>query len=312
MRTVRFAAMGTHGHFQIIGPHIKRLTKTGLALVEALEHRWSRFLPDSDVSRINRRSGHDVEVDPSTLDLLAFAIAAWRETDGRFSPFLGRAMHDIGYSRSWSTGAVLTPKQKPSFVASRFQVNDPTAAAPIHLDYDASTVTVEPEVQIDLGGLAKGYAADLVLRELLSSGATSALVDLGGDMAFWSEGSHEPHPWSIAVTDPYASGHALDTMVANTGGIATSSTLRRRWNTATGDSFHHLMDPATGKSCSTDIASITVVADSCKNAEVLAKQLLLLGNQEAAREAARIGVDVLIVGHDRCVTRVGLWEKNSA
>jgi thiamine biosynthesis lipoprotein ApbE len=152
--------------------------------VDILERRWSRFLPESDISRINRGSGHDVEVDPSTLDLLAFAIAAWRETDGLFSPFLGRAMDDIGYSRSWSTGVVLTPKQRPSFAASQFRVKDPAAAAPMQLDYNASTVTVEPDVRIDLGGLAKGYAADLVLRELLSNGATTALVDLGGDMAF--------------------------------------------------------------------------------------------------------------------------------
>jgi FAD:protein FMN transferase len=315
VKTVEFAAMGTQGHLQIVGPHAKRLAEVGIALVQTLERRWSRFLPDSDVSRINRFAGREVVVDPSTLDLLAFAIAAWKGTKGRFSPFLGRAMHDIGYSRSWSAGAILTPTNKASFVTSRFQPNDPTAQAPIRLRHDASAVTLEPDVQIDLGGLAKGYAADLVLRELLSSGASSALVDLGGDMSFSSGTSAETCPWGIAVDDPYTPGGVLDTVVANEGGIATSSTLRRRWNTSTepaGDTFHHLIDPATGTSCSSDIASITVVADSCMNAEVLAKQLLLLGRHQAICEATRIGVDVLIVGHDRCVTSAGLWEKSSA
>jgi FAD:protein FMN transferase len=313
--TVEFAAMGTQGHMQIIGPHTKRLAAVGLSLVETLERRWSRFLPDSDVSRINRCAGREVVVDPSTLNLLAFAIAAWKGTNGRFSPFLGRAMHDIGYSRSWSAGAILTPTNKASFVATRFQPNDPMTQAPIHLRYEASTVSIEPDVQIDLGGLAKGYAADLVLGALLSSGATSALVDLGGDMSFSSGKSPEPRPWSISIDDPHTPGRMLDTVVANEGGVATSSTLRRRWNTSTkpaGDTFHHLIDPATGTSCSSDIASITVVADSCMNAEVLAKQLLILGHREAVCEATRIGVDVLMVGHDRGVTRVGFWEKSPA
>jgi FAD:protein FMN transferase len=206
MTTVKFAAMGTYGHLQIVGPRTKRLAETGLALVETLERRWSRFLPDSDVSRLNRLAGRAVVVDPSTLELLAFAIAAWKGTDGRFSPFLGYAMHDIGYSRPWSAGTILTPKSQPSFVPSRFRANDSTAEAPIHLDVETSTVIVDPDVQIDLGGLAKGYAADLVLRELLSGGATSALVDLGGDMAFSaSESGRSRHaqPWSIAVDDSH-------------------------------------------------------------------------------------------------------------
>ena len=310
--SVKFAAMGTKGHLQITGPGAKNLAKVGVALVTALERRWSRFLPDSDVSRVNRTPGHPVEVDPSTIELSELAFAAWLGTDRRFSPFLGRAMHDIGYSRSWTAGDVLTPKNKPLYRADGYLTTIAALDQPLSIDRDASTVTISHGVQLDFGGVAKGFGADLVFRELLRQGADSALVDLGGDMAFGSvlkPGAGSLRPWAIAVDDPFDRGRSIDSVVADGGGVATSSTLRRRWKSETGESFHHLVDPATGRPAASDIAAVTVVADSCANAEILTKQFFLMGRETAVWEATWLGVDALIVGHDHAVSRTGIWEQ---
>ncbi len=315
--SVKFAAMGTTGHLQIAGPGAKNLAKVGVSLVTALERRWSRFLPGSDVSRVNRTPGHSVEVDPSTIELLELALAAWVGTDRRFSPFLGRAMHDIGYSRSWTAGNVLTPKNNPLYLGDGYLADGylGTNAGPDHpvsIDRDASAVTISQGVQLDFGGIAKGFAADLVFREVVRLGAVSALVDLGGDMAFGSvlrPGAGNPRPWTIAVDDPFNPGRSIDSLVADGGGVATSSTLRRRWRSETAESFHHLVDPATGRPVASDIAAVTVVADSCANAEVLTKQFLLMGRETAVCEATRLGVDALMVGHDHAVSRTGIWEQ---
>ena len=316
MLTASFAAMGTSGHLQIIGPRAKALAKTGIGLVDACERRWSRFLPDSDVSRINRAPGHDVAVDPTTIELLTFALGAWEGTRGTFSPFLGMAMNDIGYSRSWSAGTILHPESKPNFRPLAFDVCGMPAGRPLVVDVGTVTARIACGVRLDLGGVAKGYTADLVRNELLAQGAESVLVDLGGDMAFTSNATNNTTsrsvtghpPWRIAVDDPFAPGTAIDAVVADAGGVATSSTLRRRWNTPTGESLHHVIDPATGRSTASDIAAISVVADTCAHAEVLAKQLINVGRVAATHEATRLGVDALIVGYDGTVDRIGVWD----
>ena len=307
MNDVRtFAAMGTTGHLEVSGPHARRLARSAVTLINTLEQRWSRFLPSSDISRLNASGGTPVSVHPSTIGLLELAVAAWRGTDGRFSPFLQRAMLDIGYRRSLSRGPMLTPSGRlasPSYV--------PRTDSPLHIDHQAGTVTLDPGAGLDLGGLAKGFSADLVLAELVGDGAVSALVDIGGDMAFASvDGDdHGTASWTIAVEDPFEPGVAIDHLTALRGGVATSSTLRRRWASPDGESVHHLIDPTTGRSCATDVAAVTVLADSCANAEVLAKQFILLGADAAAVNAERLGVDALIVGYDGAVRRIGQWER---
>ena len=190
----------------------------------------------------------------------------------------------------------------------------PLTTSPLHIDRHAGTVILDPGAGLDLGGLAKGFSADLVLAELVGDGAVSALVDIGGDMAFASVDGDDRGPvsWTIAVDDPFQPGVAIDHLTALRGVVATSSTLRRRWAPPEGESVHHLIDPTTGWSCRTDVAAVTVLADSCANAEVLAKQFVLLGADAAAASAEHVGVDALIVGYDGTVRRIGQWEQVSS
>lgn len=322
-----FRAMGTCGHLDVTGPDARGLARSGLALITSLEQRWSRFLPSSDVSRMNAAGGRPVAVDPMTVALLDLAVAGWRGTDGRFSPFLQPAMLDIGYRRSRSSARVLTPSaQTAPILTSSARTASPRDVAsrhsPLRIDRAACTVMLERGAGIDLGGIAKGFSADLVLAELMDRGASSALVDLGGDMAFSVEGDGPGAdasddggkdraaliPWSIAVDDPFDAGSPIDMLTALRGGVATSSTLRRRWLGADGEDVHHIVDPDTGRSCATDVAAVTVVADTCANAEVLSKQLLLAGVGAAVGIARDGGFDAIVVGRDRVVRRVGQWE----
>ena len=306
---IRFAAMGTTGHLEVSGPHARRLAQGAVSRIDTLERLWSRFLPASDVSRLNASAGRPVSVDRSTIELFDLAVAAWRGTGGRFSPFLQRAMLDIGYRRSLSSGPILLPSGRPTA-----PLYLPSTNSPLHIDRQTGTVTLDPGAGLDLGGIAKGFSADLIHAELVGDGAVSALVDIGGDMAFAAlDGDHRrPVSWTIAVDDPFDPGVAIDHLTALRGGVATSSTLRRRWTSPNGENVHHLIDPTTGWSCATDVAAVTVLADSCANAEVLAKEFVMIGTDSALANAEHLGVDALIVGYDGSVRRIGKWERVSS
>lgn len=224
------------------------------ALVATCERRWSRFLPDSELCRLNAAAGRPTLVPPETYDLVAAAIDAWRVTDGGFDPTVLGALVASGYDRTFD--AIHEPAATPPAPAP--------GCAGIVLDDALGAVTLPPGVALDLGGIAKGHTADLVVEHLRALGATAALADLGGDIRVWGDA------WAIAA--------AGEVLVVMDGAVATSSVERRRWLAADGRSRHHLIDPATGASTDGRFASVSVVAATASTAEVLAKAAIVAGD----------------------------------
>jgi thiamine biosynthesis lipoprotein len=146
------------------------------------------------------------------------------------------------------------------------------------VDHLAGTVRLPAGVGVDLGGIGKGRAVDLVaehLREL-----PGGLVDLGGDLRVWGTAPGGGSGWPIAVDD-LRDGRTLALLGLLDGAVATSSTLRRRWSDGT-RSAHHLIDPRAGSPVRGDLVSVTVVAGQAEGAEVLAKAALIAGSVAAA------------------------------
>jgi thiamine biosynthesis lipoprotein len=142
----------------------------------------------------------------------------------------------------------------------------------VTVDLERSTITAgEP---IDLGGIGKGAAADLIVREL-GGDVAGGCINVGGDLRAWGEPPDGATGWSVAVD---AAGVTVSVVE---GAIATSSTERRRWPTVDGDA-HHLIDPRTGRPAVSDLRAVTVVDESALAAEVLAKAALIAGSVAAA------------------------------
>ena len=232
-----------------------------------LEAWWSRFVPSSDLCRINAGAGQAVEVQPETLGVVELAIAAWALTGGRFDPSVLPALVAAGYDRPFTAIAAAGP-------APVDRPTNPTPApgcADVAVDVDAGTIRLPVGVQLDLGGIGKGHAADIVARELLASGATGACVNLGGDVRVTGS-PPDGAGWTIAVQHPLEDASIVTLALAD-GAVATSTTAYRRW----GDDAHHLIDPATGLPSRTDLLAVTVVAGEAAWAEVIAKAALLAG-----------------------------------
>jgi len=269
-----WSAMGTTCRAWLVGPGAERAARGARSTVTHLEARWSRFLPDSDISRLNSADGEAAAVAPETLAIISDAIAWWRATDGRFDPTVLEALIAAGYDRDRATGHGPISDGSPA-----------PGCDGIELDCDASTVRLPRGVALDLGGIGKGRAVDVVTESLQH--AAGGLIDLGGDLRVWGA-SPTGDGWPIAIDD-LRDGTTAAVVGLAAGAVATSSTLRRSWRD--GDrTAHHLIDPRTGRPVDGELVTVTVIAASTAAAEVLAKAALVAGDVPAAQR--------LLAAHD--------------
>jgi thiamine biosynthesis lipoprotein len=236
-----------------------------------LERRWSRFLPDSELSHANARAGLATSVSPETLALVERAELARARTGGRFDPALLHEVVAAGYDRDLTLLTPPQPDARPSTAPADSTGAPRPGSVTVAIDHGASTITVPAGSGFDPGGIGKGWAADLVVAELLGAGAAGACVSIGGDVRVAGPGP-EGRPWRVEVEDPRdPDGPALRTLSIGDGAVATSSRMRRRWAREDGSTAHHLIDPGTGRPAVTPVLACTVVAAECWQAEALTK-----------------------------------------
>lgn len=261
----RFRVMGTSAHVVLVGA-AARLADTAEQRLADLEAKWSRFRPDSELSRLNAAPDRPVVVSPETYTVIDLAVRAWRETGGRFDPTVLDALVALGYDRSFehlTDDAAPLPPAPPVPGCGGVRL---LAAVP--------AVIVPSGCRLDLGGIGKGHAADLVVAEMMAAGAVGACVNIGGDLRVAGEPPDGAAGWSVGVEHPDDPGSDLVRLTLTAGAVATSTNRRRRWRRA-GHEQHHLVDPGRGRPAATGVAAVTVVAGEAWRAEVLAKACFL-------------------------------------
>lgn len=249
---------------------------------EAVERRFSRFLADSELSRLNGADGA-VTVSPELFDALQTAKRCFEWSEGLFDPLVGGALLDAGYDASFERlghGASPRSPRHPRVTARS-----------LALDVATRTVRRPPGGCIDLAGLVKGRAVDEASALL----PAPALVEAGGDARLRGPGP-EGGFWLVDVESPLDADRVVVTLAVREGGVATSAPNRRCWRHE-GRWAHHLVDPRTQAPVESDLAQVTVVADTAEEADVLAKVAFLLGRSAgAALLDARPGVFGLLLG----------------
>lgn len=262
-------AMGTTCRAWLVGPGAEAAAHEARATVARLEARWSRFVPESDVSRLNTAQGRPVTVAPETVTVIADAIAWWRATDGRFDPTVLEALVAAGYDRDRASGhgPVRAGAPAPGCDGIRIDAAVPTVQLPVGMG-------------IDLGGIGKGRAADVLAEQLQH--LPGGLIDLGGDLRVWGTPPDGATGWPIAIED-LRDGTTVAVVGLAEGAVATSSTLRRSWRDGE-RSAHHLIDPRQGRPTTGEVVTVTVVAGRAEAAEVLAKAAIVSGSIGAARQ----------------------------
>lgn len=269
------------------------------ALAETWEARFSRFRPESDLSRLNAAAGDGPQpVDPALFDMIALAVSIANQSRGAFNPLVLPALLGSGYDRTFRE----VETRAEWHVAAGSPVPGIAALA---LDRDARTVALAAGAQLDLGGIAKGAFVDAAFA-LVAGRWPGGCINVGGDLRLWGV-PPDGERWLTGIEDPLhperdlAMARIVDPSRA--GAIATSGRNRRRWRTDQGVA-HHLIDPRTGTPVSGTVETATAFAADATTADIAAKLLFLSISRD--EPAALFGAALGITIDDRgCGTR---WE----
>lgn len=250
--------MGTLSNLVLVGGTEDMLDDL-VRTAEFLQSLWSRFLPESDVTRLNNAEGSPVTVNPLSAKLVSEMMAARTLTDGEYDPTILPKLLAEGYAAS---------RVNPSNIT----VLPPSARWPIDMTgttIQDDIVTLPIGVTLDPGGIGKGIAADILANMALEQGALGILVEIGGDVRIGGtppDGSQ----WRIDIEDPFVESQSIARVNLVDGAVATSSTLKRTWDND-GRTANHLIDVHTGQSMVSDVVTVSVIAVSAGIAEVIAK-----------------------------------------
>jgi FAD:protein FMN transferase len=172
----------------------------------------------------------------------------------------------------------------------------------VQVDYEGRTITVPSTSAIDLGGIGKGFAADIVAEELVEAGALGAVVNVGGDVRVIGR-PHDATSWLLGIEDPRRPPEHLAFLHLEEGGVATSGITVRHWTASDGSAAHHLIDPVTGRPVVDASLSATVLAADTATAEAFATAAMLLPAVEALDMLEGVRLAGLVVDHLGAVHR---------
>lgn len=257
-------------------------------VVEQVDAQMSPWRPDSALMRLNRAPVDEwVDLSADILKVLDSALEVHRLSAGAFDPCVGALVN------AWGFGAVRdTPDARAIRAAGHPSSN--TAHGCLELDRPAGRARKRSNVQIDLCGIAKGYAVDRMVHVLQLHGVRHALAALDGELrAMGSQATGAP--WAVALEQPEAQRRSVHGVIELEDlAVATSGDYRRFLEV--GDvRFAHSMDPRRCAPVNNAVASVTVLARTCMQADAWATALLVAGPDEGLAMAQRMGLDVLFL-----------------
>ncbi len=259
-----------------------------IAEVRRIEQKYSRYRDDSVITQINRAAGGEpVAIDPETAQLLDFADACHRQSDGLFDITSGVLR------RAWNFRADRPPS--PEQIAPLLPLIGWGMVERVVERVAVPTTTVrlsKPGMELDFGGFGKEYAADRAAAVLLSHGVRHGFVDLGGDVVV--TGPHpDGTPWQLGIRHPRLDGALLMTLPISSGAVATSGDYER-FMLFEGRRYSHILNPDTGQPIDS-FQSVTAFAPSCVVAGSITTIAMLQGEEGGAAWLDVSGAEYLAV-----------------
>lgn len=298
LRKLSFPALGTMCEVQYAAPggdpQAAAFERAATGWVNAFEAKYSRFRPDSLISRINAAAGREwIEVDAEMEGLLKLCDTLHFMTQGVLDPTM------LPLIRLWNYKTE-TP---------RIPTSDEIAAARALVGWKkvlrapGKIKLPEPGMALDFGGFGKEYAVDITAQIATDHGIRAALVDFGHDLRAVGVPPGRP-AWHIGLEDPQKPGIPAGSIAVSGKGVASSGDYLRRF-VVNGKRFGHILDPRTGSPVANGCVQATVIAGSCLQAGVLSTTAFVLGVPKGVEfiQACQGAEGLLLTERTRAQTR---------
>lgn len=237
-------------------------------------HLWNHTAMDSEVWRINHAGGRAVSVSQETFELLQFCETQREAADGCFDLLACTAKHRLQMGKS-----------VPLSIAGQIEL------------LSGNRVRIPDGTSVDFGGVAKGFVCDRLAEYLYQQRVKHALINLGGNV--YALGNHPSgEPWVIGIRNPEGSSKNILGAVRLTDASAVTSGMYERNLVVAGKVLHHIINPATGLPCETDLTSVTVIDRSSTKCDVLSTAITVMGFERGCRFAASNRIDCILVSRN--------------
>jgi thiamine biosynthesis lipoprotein len=258
------------------------------AAVDQVDQQMSPWKPDSDLMRVNRAPVDAwVEVPAELMEVLVCALEVQRQSAGAFDPCVG------GLVNAWGFGAACDAPDANAIRIAR-QSKPLAAHACLELDSNAGKVRKLTPLQMDLCGIAKGYAVDRMAHVLQEHGVRHALAALDGELRAVG-GQSGRLAWSVALESPELERREVRGVIELEDLAVATSGDYRHFMEVGGARLAHTMDPRRWAPVNNGVASVTVLARTCMQADAWATALLVAGPGEGLAMAQRMEMDVLFL-----------------
>lgn len=264
--TYDFFAMDTFMSLTAYGDNAEKGVKAAAARIAELTLKLSVTDENSEISAINRAG--TAEVSGETAELISFALDIADKTDGALDPTVYPVLRAWGFTTD--ENRVPAPEEITALLENigheRVQIN-------------GNTVSLDKEMMLDLGAVAKGYAGDETERILRENGINSALINLGGNIQLISS-KPDGSDWRLGVKSPIGDGN-IGILTISDCAVVTSGAYERCFTAEDGTVYGHIIDPASGYPADNGLLSVTIVADKGTLCDALSTALFVMGEERA-------------------------------
>lgn len=290
------ATMGTFYEVKIVRnyppssrPDIE-LIRSGIEKVlDSVNNQMSTYIEDSELSKFNRFNGTDwFEVSEDLASIIAHSLLISEKSGGAFDITVGPLVN------LWGFGPI---ERNGSYVPDEKEIKQARQSVGYKkLSVKQSTPSIKKEIGTvygDLSAIAKGFAVDKISEYLDSAGMTDYLVEIGGEIRTHGK-NHLGEPWQVGISTSDGSLGVQKVVSLEGMSIATSGDYRNYFEKE-GVRYSHTIDPRTGKPITHNLASVTVVHDSCMTADALATAIMVLGPVDGFNFALQEKLSVFMI-----------------
>lgn len=264
-------AMDTYMSLKAYGENGEAALQKASDKIKSLEAMLSVTNEESEIFVLNAEQGKQTEISSDTSFLIARSLEINRDTNGAFDITLYPVSKEWGFT----TGIYKVPSQ-----ADIDELLSNVGSDNIILDPDGKSAMLKNGANIDLGGIAKGYAGSCAADIIKAEGVTSAILNMGGNVQTVGT-KPDGSSWRVGIQDPLDSASLVGTVTVADKAVVTSGGYERYFEDEDGNTYWHILDPKTGRPAVTDIISVTVIGSDGTTCDALSTSLFVMGTEKS-------------------------------